>query len=311
MQRGFGAGCRGIRAALGKIAIRKSFLIDNADSRSTRVQNCVGVQSKSTFWGVRETRAQAQAKGEPAMTLTSRIVRQLCVLAGRIGLVAAVMMIAIGLICGDARAIPYQDLPLVDSTIDDDGTLLISWNGPVVVGMSAYLRSVFEKHASASRRIVLHLDSIGGDVEEGERAIAVLQELKATHWLVTVVMHGDICASMCVPIYLQGSARVAAPASLWLIHEVAILADDGKERLDRAETLRLFARYFLPAGVSARWLNSIFPVIDGVDLWLTGQDLITLDTGIITHPLTNTTPRVAWALLASGGHYRPRLAATA
>ena len=52
---------------------------------------------------------------------------------------------------------------------------------------------------------------------------------------------------------------------------------------------------YLPAGVSARWLNSIFPVIDGVDLWLTGQDLITLDTGIITHPLTNTTPRVAAA----------------
>ena len=231
----------------------------------------------------------------------SYIIRQLCVLAGRIGLVAAVVIIAIGLFGGDARAIPNQDMPLVDSAIYEDGTLLISWNGPVVVGMSAYLRGVIEKHASESRRIVLHLDSIGGDVEEGERAIAVLQEIKATHWLVTLVMHGDICASMCVPIYLQGTDRVAAPASLWLIHEVAILEDDGKERMDREETLRLFTRYYLPAGVSAQWLKSIFPVIDGTNLWLTGQDLITLKTGIITHPLKNTTPRVAAARLEERG----------
>jgi hypothetical protein len=100
---------------------------------------------------------------------------------------------------------------------------------------------------------------------------------------------------MCVPIYLQGSDRVAAPASLWLIHEVAILEDDGKDRMDRAETLRLFTRYYLPAGVSAQWPKSIFPVIDGTNLWLTGQDLITLRTGIITHSLGSTTPRVASA----------------
>jgi ATP-dependent protease ClpP protease subunit len=229
------------------------------------------------------------------MTISARIVRQLSIFAGRVGIVAAIAMIAIGLSGGNARAIPNQDLPLVDSAIYEDGTLFISWSGPVVVGMSAYLHSVLEKHASEYRRIVLHLDSVGGDVEEGERAIAVLQEVKATHWLVTLVMHGDICASMCVPIYLQGSDRVAAPASLWLIHEVAILADDGKERMDRGETLRLFTRYYLPAGVSAQWLQSIFSVINGTNLWLTGQDLITLKTGIITHPLNNTTPRVASA----------------
>jgi hypothetical protein len=147
------------------------------------------------------------------MTLSARIVRQLSNLACRVGRVAAGVMIAIVFLGDNARAIPNQDLPVVESAISEDGTLLISWTGPVVVGMSAYLRGVIEKHASVSRRIMLHLDSVGGDVEEGERAIAVLQEVKATHGLVTVVLHvtsAPACACRSISRVLIASRRLPA-----------------------------------------------------------------------------------------------------
>jgi hypothetical protein len=53
---------------------------------------------------------------------------------------------------------------------------------------------------TASDRVVLFLYSAGGQVEEGDRVI----EIKHGHQLITVVLHGKLCASMCIPISLQG-----------------------------------------------------------------------------------------------------------
>src|SRR5947209_1564006 len=138
------------------------------------------------------------------MRASAHVIRHLST-AVRIAVAVAVTITAIGLFGRDARAIPMQGRPMVEAAINRQGILFISWTGPVVPGMSEYLRTTFEKHASTSHRVILHLDSIGGDVFEGERVIQVLQRIKKTHRLITIVSHGDICASMCVPIYLQGS----------------------------------------------------------------------------------------------------------
>src|SRR4029077_6748174 len=68
-------------------------------------------------------------------------------------------------------------------------------------------------------RVVLFLDSAGGKVDDGDRVIEVLNEIKLRHQLITVVPHGKLCASMCIPIFLQGEDRIAARASIWLFHE--------------------------------------------------------------------------------------------
>jgi hypothetical protein len=128
-----------------------------------------------------------------------------------------------------------------------------------------------------------NLDSAGGQVEEGDRVIEVLNEIKLRHQLITVVPHGNLCASMCIPIFLQGEDRLAARASVWIFHEVAQRQANGQQRTDMAETWRLFRKYYAPAGVSTRWLKSIAPMIKEADLWQTGGDLISAKSGIIMH----------------------------
>jgi ATP-dependent protease ClpP protease subunit len=58
-------------------------------------------------------------------------------------------------------------------------------------------------------RVVLLLASAGGQVEEGDRVIKALNEIKLRHQLITVVAHGKLCASMCIPIFLQGEDCLA------------------------------------------------------------------------------------------------------
>src|SRR5262249_10881393 len=58
--------------------------------------------------------------------------------------------------------------------------------------------------------------------------------------------HGKLCASMCIPIFLQGEDRLAAPASIWLFHEAAQRQANGILRTDTAETWRLFRKNYAP-----------------------------------------------------------------
>jgi len=65
---------------------------------------------------------------------------------------------------------------------------------------------------------------------EGERVIEVLRQIKATHELETAVTQGDVCASMCVFIYVQGQKRYGALTSSWLFHEVSHMTPSPSRR---------------------------------------------------------------------------------
>jgi hypothetical protein len=243
-------------------------------------------------------------------TLPARDIGRLSVSAARAWLTsAAVAGFMVALPPHKARPADLQ--PQTTTSVDfnkKDGTLYIGWSGPVAPGMADYLRNAFGKYATDSHRLVLLLNSGGGQVEEGERVIHALEEMKQTHRLTTAVMHGKMCASMCVPIYLQGNDRLAARASLWVFHEVATRESDGTERMDMEDTLRLFRRYYVPAGVSAGWLKSILPLIKHANLWRTGGDLISGKTGIILHPLEDRTERVVAAPAAQERRATPSAA---
>jgi len=172
-----------------------------------------------------------------------------------------------------------------------DGILEIEWSGLIVAGVADELRTSVAKYGTALKRVVLFLDSAGGQVDEGDRVIAVLNEIKQGHRLATVVPHGKLCASMCIPIFLQGDDRFAARASLWIFHEASQPQANGSQRTDMTETWRLFRKYYGSAGVSMHWLKSITPMIKGADLWQTGGDLIDAKTGIIMHALGDTIER--------------------
>jgi len=173
----------------------------------------------------------------------------------------------------------------------EDGTLYIDLSGPIVAGTADNVRAALGKYGTTLNRVVLFLDSAGGRVDHGDRVIEALNEIKLRHQLITVVPDGKLCASMCIPIFLQGKDRLAARASIWLFHEAAQRDANGVLRTDTAETWRLFRKYYAPAGVPARWLKSIAPMIEEADLWQTGGDLISAKSGIILHPLGDRTVR--------------------
>jgi hypothetical protein len=214
--------------------------------------------------------------------------------AGGAYLAPAAAIAVLTLLLTSANAAPSEEQPAAGASVEfnkEDGTLYIDWLGPIVAGMADNLRAALDKYGTISQRVVLFLDSLGGQVEEGDRVIEILNEIKLQHQLITVVPHGKMCASMCIPIFLQGEDRLAARASLWIFHEAAQRQANGGLRTDMAETWRLFRKYYAPAGVSMHWLKSIAPMIKEADLWQTGGDLISAKSGIILHPLGDRTER--------------------
>jgi hypothetical protein len=229
--------------------------------------------------------------------------------AGRACLAAVVAIGALTLPVAAANA--ASDEEKASASLDfneNDGSLNIEWSGPIVPGMADYLRTALDTYGPSSHRVVLFLNSAGGQVEEGDHVIHVLTAIRQMHRLVTVVLEGDLCASMCIPIFLQGDDRLAARTSNWIFHQAAKQGANRKERKEK--TLHLFGRYYVPAGVSTHWLEkSIMPVIKGANLWQTGGDLISEKTGIITYPMEKWTeqllaPSAAEAKLEGAGRRR-------
>jgi ATP-dependent protease ClpP protease subunit len=96
--------------------------------------------------------------------------------------------------------------------------------------------------------LVFLLDSAGGQVEEGDRVIEILKEIKLGHQLITVVFRHKLYASMCILIFLQGHGRRAARASLWIFHEAARWQTNGDKQTDMAESGGCSANTISPPG---------------------------------------------------------------
>ncbi len=160
----------------------------------------------------------------------------------------------------------------------EKGALMLAYTGPVAPGMASFIAQEFLKNRNGTNRVVLILNSGGGSVEEGEQVIALLKEIRHTHRLDTVVLQGSTCASMCVPIFLQGKDRHVASASIWVFHEVtaqqrANMPGATEITADEDETFRLFREYYIEAGVSPEWIKQVLnAIVGGKNLWLTGSD---------------------------------------
>jgi ATP-dependent protease ClpP protease subunit len=214
--------------------------------------------------------------------------------AGGAYLAAAAAIAVLTLLLASANAAPDEEQPAAGMSLEfnkEDGTLYVDLSGSIVAEMADDLRAALGKYETTLNRVVLFLDSAGGQVDDGDHLIEVLKDIKLRHRLITVVPHGKLCASMCIPIFLQGEDRLAARASIWLFHEAAQRQANGLLRTDTAETWRLFRKYYAPAGVSMHWVKGIAPMIKEADLWQTGGDLISAKSGIILHPLGDRTER--------------------
>ncbi len=176
----------------------------------------------------------------------------------------------------EARIVPSED------------TVHLRWRGKIDAPMESRIAEAFELHKDAARKFVLILSSPGGSLDHGARVVRLLRKIGATHGFETVVESGRRCASMCVPVYLQGQRRRAAEDAQFMFHEVSFRDSFSKDDLDVPEaakgtaTDQLFAKYFAPAGVPESWIRGVrADMAGGNDIWKTARELIDENAGIV------------------------------
>lgn len=158
-------------------------------------------------------------------------------------------------------------------------TVEFRWSGKIDQSMPAQISAALNEWRPQKRRIILVLSSPGGSISHGARVVRLLREARSTHVVDTMVEGGEKCASMCVPIYLQGGTRYAAPRAQFMFHEISVRDAVTDERVaasrDRIAkgTDQLFERFFRPAGVPDAWITKMRRDIVGRDVWRTGREL--------------------------------------
>lgn len=177
----------------------------------------------------------------------------------------------------DVHAVPSED------------TVYLRWRGKIDAPMASRIAEAFDRHRDEGHTIVLALSSPGGSLDHGAKVVRLLDRIRQTHALITIVDDGAVCASMCVPVYLQGQQRIAAGNAAFMFHEVAF-RDFFSDKTDRSvpeaaigtETDRFFEKYFVAAGVSQSWIRKVRAgVTGGSEIWKTGRELFDEKSGIV------------------------------
>lgn len=167
-------------------------------------------------------------------------------------------------------------------------SIRLKWRGKIAAPMAQRIAEVAETYRDDPRPFVLTLSSPGGSLDHGAEVIRLLDKIKEKHKLETVVEDGRRCASMCVPVYLQGQPRVAGADAQFMFHEVSFREYLAKENSDVPEAARaratdeLFDRYFASAGVSPEWIRTTRTQMSGGnDVWKTARELMAERSGIV------------------------------
>ena len=168
------------------------------------------------------------------------------------------------------------------------GAIEFSWRSSVEIPMARRIYEAFEKSRDKSNEIVINLHSPGGSLREGREVISVIEYMKKSHTVYTYVGARRSCLSMCVPIYLHGDVRIAAPNSKWMFHEPSNVDffTDKKVKVpefERQSMIRKYvARYFVNSPMNPDWLKALLQKWPGKDVWFTGQQLMDQRSGIIS-----------------------------
>lgn len=169
-----------------------------------------------------------------------------------------------------------------------EGAVKLSWTGRIEAPMARRIAEVFRQHSNDRRPFLLALSSPGGSLEHGAEVAKLLREIAGTRQLDTVVESGRMCASMCVPVYLQGQRRVAAEDARFMFHDVSyreyMAREDSNvpQSATDAATDQLFRKYFTPAGVPDVWIRDTRAEMKGGhDIWKTARELVEERSGIV------------------------------
>ena len=174
-------------------------------------------------------------------------------------------------------------------TVEDlhNGMVVLNWRGRIEAPLASKLEAAYRTHGGSARRFLVSLHSPGGSLEHGRDVIRLIRRMQQTHAVDTVVEDKRACASMCVPVYLAGTRRAAAPRARFMFHEVSF-RDSHSDKIERVPkeaigraTDQFFERYLKAGGADPRWLAGMRDEIRGKDVWRTAQQLVDEGAGIV------------------------------
>lgn len=203
--------------------------------------------------------------------------------AATLAIFALVAFIAVD---GDRRA--FQGLDAVTVRREGADTLVFIWRGAVRAPMAQRFADAFAERGGEARRIVIELSSPGGSLAEGRAVIETVERMKRTHAVDTRVAPYDICLSMCVPIFLQGERRIAAPTSRFMFHEPVAYDAVTEARIERPaferrmDSERFYRRYLEASDMNPEWGARLKAEWEGRDIWKTGRELVEEGSNIVT-----------------------------
>jgi hypothetical protein len=191
------------------------------------------------------------------------------------------------------KMIGFKVVTAEDGAMTATDMVVIEYSGPIVFPMAQNLREIWTDIRKSSRfqRVVLRLNSPGGTDLHGLEVIRILREIREKAQLTTLVNEHDLCASMCVPIFLQGEKRYAGPATSWMFHGAA-------KSLSNIPSLPPTERYFdlfKERGIDSGFISFLFDnnyVTSPGTYWISGYELAG-KSNIITKLLPNWQPQEA------------------
>ncbi|UFZ04604.1 ATP-dependent Clp protease proteolytic subunit [Bradyrhizobium ontarionense] len=178
---------------------------------------------------------------------------------------------------------------------EEPDSIVLGWSGPVQEPMSERVAAALDRYETDPRRLVLLLNSPGGSIEHGRKVVAAIRGRDRA--IDTLVERAGVCASMCVPIFLAGTRRMADPEAYFMFHE-ASLNSNARENLKQWEISEAEKAFFSQAvktkvtdelfrhdigirGVSVAWLAGMRKKIADRDVWMSGQQLVDEGSGIV------------------------------
>ncbi|MEL6323927.1 MAG: ATP-dependent Clp protease proteolytic subunit [Pseudomonadota bacterium] len=178
--------------------------------------------------------------------------------------------------------------PELDVDARGDGTVVFSWRGDVRAPMARRFEDAFEEWRGEADAFLIRLDSPGGALAEGNEVIGVIRYMQRSHPVMTEILPGDDCLSMCVPIFMQGEQRRAAPNARFMFHQpiaVDLYTDEVAEQLPAEREYvaeRFLRRYFDDGQVDPAWVDRLRDDWQRGDVWKSGRDLVDEGSGIVT-----------------------------
>lgn len=166
--------------------------------------------------------------------------------------------------------------------------VVLEWRSGVDIPMVTRFTEAFNAWQGRTSRFVIKLHSPGGSIREGRELIELINRVKRSATVDTLVADGDACASMCVPIYLQGQSRIAGPRARFMFHEPRRYTTHTDERVNqpgweqRAMTQRFFDRYLVNSPITPAWRDRLFAEWQGKDIWKTARQLVDENANIVT-----------------------------